>query len=141
MTERKWGRLLVVGCWALLGMGKSEVKKMEWAGQFCGEEKAGAKIIQEQSAWEEIWKSVLNPKAPPVDFKKYFAVIIFLGSRPTGGFAVQFLEPKQEKEKTVVRYRVKTPGKGSFVIQAFTQPYAIRLFPKTSSDIQIQEVK
>ncbi|MBI4057548.1 MAG: protease complex subunit PrcB family protein [Elusimicrobia bacterium] len=123
---------------------REETNPIEWpgeSGQFCNQEQASARIVENESQWRDLWYILQNQRVEPkIDFNKYFVAAVFLGSRPTGGYSIQFLEPKSEKDKTIVQYRVKAPGNGSFVIQALTQPYAIRLIPKPNTKIELREV-
>ena len=83
----------------------------------------------------------LNRKAPPVDFSKYFAAAVFIGLRQTGGYAVEFLPPESDGKTAKVPYRIKSPGKGGFVTQAFTTAYAIQLYTRPGLPIQVEEKK
>lgn len=114
---------------------------MEWKGQNCRVSAPGALTVTDPEQWKELWSKTLGrPEAPPsVDFSKSLAVAVFLGSRPTGGFAVEFLEPVVSGGKAVFAYRVKAPGKGMFVIQAFTQPYAVRVFDRPAVPAEVRE--
>lgn len=113
----------------------------EWRGQSCGIAAPKAVLVADADAWAELWKSALSGEPPAVDFTKHVAAAVFLGLKNTGGYSVEFLEPETSGGNTVLRWRMKTPGKGSFVIQAFTQPYAIKLFPKPAGPAVLKSSK
>lgn len=110
--------LLVAGC------GRAKMTERSWEGQFCSIAAPSSRIVEDRRAWEALWREAFDREAPPADFAKDFAVAVFLGARPTGGWSVEFFEDGGR-----VRWRERGPG-DSFAAQAFTQPYAIRLFPR-----------
>ncbi|MEK7656702.1 MAG: protease complex subunit PrcB family protein [Elusimicrobiota bacterium] len=112
-----------------------------WQGASCGVSKAASLKVESAEEWEKLWKDAFNREAPAVDFSTRFAVAVFLGLRQTGGYSVEFLEPAARADTAVIRYRTRAPGPGAFVIQAFTTPYAIRLYNKTSAPVAVEESK
>ncbi len=102
-----------------------------WEGANCSISEPGERIIRDAGEWEKLWKAAFGGGAPPVDFDKYFALAVFAGACRTGGYGVEFLPPLAEGEKAVLGYRVRAPSPSGFVIQAFTQPYAIQLYHVT----------
>ncbi len=109
---------------------KKEKNTMEWKGSFCGVTQPSQVIVKTQQEWEALWKKIGDKPAPPADFTKYFGVGVFLGTKPTGGFGVVW----KAYENAVV-YSVKKPD--GMVIQALTQPYAVKLFPRSQGEIQV----
>lgn len=141
-----------------LGMGrvpptKKEKKPMEdgadivttgvspstWSGGNCGVGKPEARLIEDAKSWAALWKEELATAAPEVDFTKHFAVAVFVGLRNTGGYGVEFLPPAVSGGEVVIGYRVSSPAPTGFVIQAFTQPYAIQLYRKTALKVRVEE--
>jgi len=117
----------------------TEASPSFWRGAQSGVSKPDIRVVKEEKAWAALWKEEFNTEAPKVDFSRYFAVAVFLGLRNTGGYGVEFLTPVAEKGKVRIAYRVKSPGTGSFVIQAFTQPYAIQLYRKTPLEVTVEK--
>ncbi|MBI4386237.1 MAG: protease complex subunit PrcB family protein [Elusimicrobia bacterium] len=113
----------------------------EWRGSSCAYSEPVARVVADASEWRRLWNDAFSAPAPEVDFSKYFAAAVFLGLRATGGYSVEFLPPAVERDAVVVRHRTRSPSPGSFVIQALTQPYAIRLYRKTPSPVRISEVR
>src|SRR6185369_14205291 len=99
---------------------------MEWKGAFCPIDAPTQTVVQTQDEWEALWKKLDKP-APAADFTKFFAVAVFLGTEPTGGYGVSW----QAKGNTVT-YKIKKPE--GIAMQALTQPYAIKLFPKAKGE-------
>ncbi|MBI4375495.1 MAG: protease complex subunit PrcB family protein [Elusimicrobia bacterium] len=111
--------------------------RMEWQGGFCPVSRPSHRVTSNRKEWLELWK-LLGQDAPAADLKGRVAVAVFLGTKPTGGFSVHFLEPRQKDGVLLIRYRVKAPT--GFAIQALTQPYAVRLFSRPSGvQIKVEE--
>ena len=106
-----------------------EKRDMEWKGAFSPVTEPAHMVAKTQEEWEALWKRIDKP-APAADLKKFFAVAVFLGTEPTGGYGVSF-----EAKKNTVRYTIKKPE--GMAIQALTQPYAVRLFPKHRGEIVV----
>ncbi|MHB2026377.1 MAG: protease complex subunit PrcB family protein [Elusimicrobiota bacterium] len=108
----------------------------EWNGSFCSVTTAENDAVDSPQAWALLWRKIGKP-APKVDFSKVFAVAVFLGTRPTGGYAVKWEGPIEENSATVVRYQEKKPSGMTF--EALTQPYAVHLYAKTALPIHVKE--
>lgn len=113
---------------------------MEWKGQTCAESEPKVVLVSDAKAWQALWKEAFGDAkpAPEVDFTKNVAAAVFVGTKRTGGYSVQFFEPVVDDGKTVIGYSVNSPGQGMFVIQAFTTPYAIRLYPKPTGPAELR---
>ena len=112
-----------------------------WNGLQSQVTQAGHKVITDAESWKNLWTSALGSEAPEVDFSKRFAVAVFAGTRHTGGYSVEFLAPEMKDGTLVVRYKVRAPSAGGFVIQAFTQPYGIQLFAAAGKPVRVEEVR
>jgi len=124
---------------ALLFAGSAQAKKaekpMEWKGQYGGPIDAGTEVAADAGAWGRLWLQ-LGQDAPPLDFKKYFAVAVFAGERPTGGFTVEFLDSVPKGMDVVVRYRIKEPT--GFTTQAIAQPWKVRAFERVRGKVFVE---
>ncbi len=114
---------------------KKTEKPMEWKGQYGGPIDAGTEVAADASAWSRLWMR-LGQDAPALDFKKYFAVAVFAGERPTGGFTVEFLEPEPKGMDLIVRYRIKPPS--GFSTQAIAQPWKVRAVPRVKGKVFLE---
>ncbi len=120
---------------ALLFSGSAHAKKekpMEWKGQHGGPIDAGTQVATEEGEWTRLWL-MLGSDAPPLDFKKFFAVAVFAGERPTGGYTVDFLEPAPKGADVTVKYRVVPPS--GFTTQAIAQPWKVKAFPRVKGKV------
>lgn len=114
---------------------KKAEKPMEWKGQYGGPIDPGTEVAADASAWARLWLQ-LGQDAPPLDFTKYFAVAVFAGERPTGGFTVEFFDPAPKGKDVVVRYRVNAPA--GFATQAIAQPWKVRAFERVKGKVFVE---
>lgn len=112
-----------------------------WHGGQCGMSKPAVRTISSDADWSALWREAFRREAPKVDFSEVFAVAVFLGTRPTGGFSVEFPSPLRDEGALVIPYRVSAPKKSSFVIQAFTSPYGIQLYKRTNDPVTVREIR
>ncbi len=134
--------ILALAVWlaAAGGAARAEITKgvvppMEWKGTFSLLDSPDVFIAQDKAQWDVVWAKIGKP-APDADLDKNFAVAVFAGQRPTGGYSFAWDKPFERGGKTVVRYHFLKP-KG-MVIQAITQPYSVHLFPKTGKPVEVE---
>lgn len=90
--------------------------------------------------WSALWKKHNYDKpAPQVDFAKEMVVAVFMGSRPSAGFAVEITGADDRDGKLVVRYRESAPGSGAVTAQVLTAPYHIAAIPKSAAVVTFQK--
>ena len=106
-----------------------------WQGSFSSVTKPEEEIVTDAGAWAALWRKI-GQAAPNVDMSRSFAVAVFLGTRPTGGYGVVFLPPSIEQGEIVIAYREKKPSGMTF--EALTQPYAVQLYPKTGLPVRLE---
>jgi hypothetical protein len=87
-------------------------------------------VVRTQAEWEMLWQrhtsAETNLSPPPaLDFNKEIAVAIFLGEKPTGGFAVEIVRVERIGDELVINYKEASPAPGAIVTQALTQPFHI----------------
>ena len=109
---------------------------MEWKGQFCGVLKGSHRVLATAQQWAQAWAEIGQPAPPAPDFNSVFAVAVFLGERSTGGYGVKWLDPAASGPAAVVRYHETKPR--GFATQVLTQPYAVKLFPRTARDMLVE---
>lgn len=114
---------------------------MEWKGAYCDRKKPEALIADSKTKWDAVWREAFGEKAPAMDFSKHVVAAVFMGEKNTGGYAVEFLEPRIKDGKTIIPYKLKSPAKGAFVIQSFTQPYLMKAFEKGKLPVLLEEEK
>ncbi len=116
---------------------KQVEKTLEWKGQHGGPIDAGAEVAADARAWTRLWRT-LGQDAPPLNFKTHFAVAVFAGERPTGGYTVEFLKPIPRGMDLTVRYKIKTPT--GFTTQVISRPWTVRAFTRVKGKIFVVPV-
>jgi len=109
----------------------------EWKGGSSAIASFRTAVITSDADWKALWaqhqqNQVPPPPAPAVDFSRYTAVAVFEGSKPSSGYAVAITDIETGPETITVNYREQAPAAGTVNATVMTQPYDIRLIPKTS---------
>ncbi len=99
-------------------------------GSRSGIAEAAQIVVRDQAEWASLWQkhsSVdANPPAPPaIDFGKELVAAVFLGQKPTGGYAVEIVSVERSNGQLTVGLRETSPAPGAIATQAFTQAFHI----------------
>jgi hypothetical protein len=96
-------------------------------------------VARTAGEWEALWRVHGGERTrPALDFNKEMIVAVFLGSRPTAGFAVEIVGLKDEAGALVVQYRETRPPAGALTAQVLTMPYHIIAAPKRAATIDVK---
>jgi hypothetical protein len=99
-------------------------------------------IARSTAEWRAAWNQHAPDRSrPPVDFGREMVVGVFLGSRPTAGFAVEIVGVKGEADALIVRYRETRPAAGAILAQVVTMPYHLAAVPAHKGEIRFVEEK
>jgi hypothetical protein len=81
-------------------------------------------VVRSAAEWETLWRQH-NPDSPrpEVDFRTDMVLALFLGSRPTAGYAVNFASVTSAGDTLIVRYRESKPPPGTISAQVLTFPF------------------
>jgi PrcB C-terminal len=92
--------------------------------------------------WATLWRqhSPDRPR-PTVDFAREMVAGVFLGSRPSAGFAVDIVSARDEHGDLVVRYRETIPPPGAITAQVITSAYCIVALPRRDGDVRFERVQ
>ena len=106
-----------------------------WEDRRCGVNKPRTVLVDSADVWNRLWAEInalrLGPAAAPqVDFARQAAVGVFLGLKPTGGWAVSVIEVRLLDGTLYVTAHITEPAEGSAVTQALTQPYSLVVIPR-----------
>lgn len=77
---------------------------------------------------------------PKVDFPKEMVVGVFMGSRPTAGFAIEVVGIREEAGALVVQYRETRPARGLITAQVITSAYHIVAMPTRPGTIRFERI-
>jgi hypothetical protein len=98
-------------------------------------------VVRTAAEWQALWKAHDGQRAAPsVDFTQSIVVAVFLGTRPTAGFAVEIRAVKTEGSGAVVEYRERRPPRDALVAQMLTAPFHIVRLARVSGSIEFRRV-
>jgi hypothetical protein len=97
--------------------------------------------VSNRDAWAALWREhAPNRPLPEVDFSREIVVGVFLGTRPTAGFAVEIVGYREDEGRLVVQYRETAPSRGAITAQMLTSPYHLVAVPKRTGAITFENL-
>ena len=110
-------------------------------GAQSGIEEARQVVVRTAAEWNALWTQHAPQRpAPAVDFGREVVAAVFLGSRPSGGFAVQIVGAAPQAGTLVVQYRETKPGADAIAAQVITSPFQLVALPKADGDVKFEKV-
>jgi hypothetical protein len=98
--------------------------------------------ISDPAAWAMLWREHAPTRPlPEVDFSREIVVGVFLGTRPSSGFAVQIVGSHEESGHLVVQYRETMPSRGDITAQVLVSPYHLVAIPKQAGMVTFEKLK
>lgn len=99
-------------------------------------------VARSAAEFSALWRlHAADRPQPKVDFSRDMVVAVFLGSRPSAGFAIDILGTKDEGGALVVQYRETRPAKGLITAQMLTSAYAIAAVPRREGTVKFERVE
>ena len=98
-------------------------------------------VVRSQADWAALWTRISarsgEPHAPPpVDFSRDMLLAAGMGTRPTGGFAIE-IDRVAEGDAELVAHVVRTsPGPRCGVTSALTQPVDVAAVPRSPKPVR-----
>lgn len=91
-------------------------------------------VVRDQAGWTRLWAEIHAGRtsaeaAPTVDFSRHMLIVVALGTRPTGGFAVKVRGVETRGDRLEVAVLESCPPPGAMVIAALTQPVEVVRVP------------
>jgi len=98
--------------------------------------------VRDAGEWASLWRQhAPNRPQPSVDFSREMVVGVYLGTRPTPGFAVEVTGYREAADGAVVLYREASPSRDLIVAQVLTSPYHLVAIPKRTGMIAFEKLK
>lgn len=99
-------------------------------------------IARTASEWASLWRQHAGDKAlPAVDFDTRMVVAVFLGSRPSGGYAAEITAVREANGALIVAWQERRPEKGAMTAQVLTSPAIIATVRKFAGEIKFEQVQ
>ena len=97
--------------------------------------------IRDADAWKALWSQhAAGRPLPAVDFGREMVVAVFMGTKSTGGFAVEIAGYRESGGDVVVQYRESSPGRGAITAQVLTSPYHLVAIPKRAGAVTFEKI-
>ena len=96
-------------------------------------------VIRNETEWRALWQKHVSiqadpPPLPTIDFTKDIVAAVFLGEKPTGGYAIEIVGAERNDGTLTVSFNEKRPQPGGMTIQSFTQPFHIVRVAATATE-------
>ena len=101
-------------------------------------------VIRSDAQWAQAWDRVVDrvmpkPERPAVDFSREIVVLVAMGQRPSGGYAVAIDGVFEADGRLYVRVNERSPGQSCFVTAALTQPVDAVRVPRRDLGVSFVE--
>ncbi len=109
-------------------------------GQQSAIEKPRTVVASTPDAIAALWQEHSHRPQPPVDASRESVVAVFLGSRPSAGYAAEIVSVTPAGADTVVRYRERKPPSNAITAQILTFPYSIVAVPRVTGAVRFERI-
>ena len=102
----------------------------------------GRQVVARTAAeWSTLWRRHSPDRLQPaVDFTQEMVVGVFLGSRPTAGYALEIAGVEVGAGELVVRYRERRPRGDAITAQVITSPYHLVAVARRDGEVRFQRI-
>jgi len=103
-------------------------------------------VIRDEATWTDVWRRIHEPVAPEpplpnVDFSRHMLIVVALGTRPSGGFAIAVQRITARDGTSEVSVRESCPARGAMVTMALTQPVEVVRLERRAETPAFRELK
>lgn len=99
-------------------------------------------VARTEAEFTALWRQHAPDRpAPTVNFSREMVVGVFLGSRPTAGFAVTIVGTREQNGALVVQYRETRPARGLVTAQVITSAYHIAALPARAGNVKFERIE
>ena len=98
-------------------------------------------VVRDAQAWQALWAAHAGPatNAPDVDFATRMVLAAFAGERPTPGYSVEIVDPRQIGASLVVTVSEAQPPRGVIAPQMIVTPFHIVTLPRTGGEVRFTD--
>jgi hypothetical protein len=98
--------------------------------------------VRDRDEWASLWRMHAPGRpAPAVDFSREMVVGVFMGTRPTGGFAVDIVGYRDSGSDVVVQYRETAPSPDAISAQVIVSPYHLVVIPGRTGIVTFEKLR
>lgn len=109
-------------------------------GSMSGVESPRQVVVRSAAEWSALWK-IHDPKgqSPAIDFSREMVLAVFLGSRPTAGYAIEIVRAVGNSGTLIVEYVESAPSGDTITAQVLTAPYHLAAISKHDGEVRFQK--
>lgn len=99
-------------------------------------------VARTPAEWAALWRQHAGEStAPKVDLATRTIVAVFLGSRPSAGFAADIVGTREAGGVLTVEWRERRPDPRDITAQVLTSPMVIASIPMFAGEIRFQKLE
>lgn len=103
-------------------------------------------VVRSAEEWSALWDRIMAgyspvPPRPDIDFRRDMLIIVGLGTRPSGGYAVQIAGIALAGGALTVAVREVAPGAGCIATMALTAPITVVRLERLDAEIEFVETR
>lgn len=99
-------------------------------------------VARTPAEWTALWRQHAgDTAAPKVDLGTRTIVAVFLGSRPSAGYAVDITGTREAGGVLTVEWQERRPDRRAITAQVLTSPMVIATIPKFAGEIRFEKVE
>jgi hypothetical protein len=96
-------------------------------------------MVRSEAEWNELWsRHSPGRPVPRLDFSRVMVAAVFMGQKPTSGYAVEIQKVQSNSGRIRVLYHITEPAPGAAVAQATASPFHIVVLPRVEGDVQFE---
>lgn len=127
------GSLLFAACASSSAPADSPRRELNrWAGYQGGGPTPATRVLRTADEWTAFWRQVEMPAPQALDPARDLGVVVLMGEKRTGGYAVEIVSVEPRDGSLLVTYRESAPAPDMMVTQALTAPWAAALVPRST---------
>ena len=98
--------------------------------------------VRDATEWTSLWHAhSWDRPEPAIDFSREMVVGVFMGTRPTAGFAVEIVGYRDSGNGVVVQYRETAPPRDAITAQILVSPYHLVAIPRRTGGVTFEKVQ
>lgn len=98
--------------------------------------------VRDGAEWTSLWHAhAWDRQEPAIDFSREMVVGVFMGTRPTAGFAVEIVGYRDSGNGVVVQYRETVPPRDAITAQILVSPYHLVAIPRRTGMVTFERAR
>src|ERR1700682_4136033 len=98
--------------------------------------------VRDRGEWASLCRAQAPRRpAPAVDFAREMVAGVFMGTRPTAGFAVDIVGYRESDNDVIVLYRETAPSRDTITAQVIVSPYHLVVIPRRTGKVSFEKLK